>query len=96
MHLKAPRKIPPICWEHKKGDLQIDFDGIPYIWLGKCDYQCHQGKHKNTSIKQKHHLKQQAKLKSDHAASVQMIKLVQPSKKVNAWTHSTKFIMSKK
>ena len=75
-------KLPPVCWEHQKGDLQLTFDGVPYIWLGNCDFQCHQGFDKNIGKKKKHHLNQQKKLKSDHAVNVETRKLTQPTKKV--------------
>ena len=80
--LKDVSKIPAICWENQKGEYPIKFDGIPYIWLGSCEYQCHQGKDKNVIIKQKYRLKQQEKLCSDHPEAVQTRKLAQPSKKV--------------
>ena len=47
--------MPPICWEnHGKNDnFPIHFDGVPYIFLGNRDYQCHQGRDRNITKKQK-------------------------------------------
>ena len=48
--------MSPICWEnHGKNDnFPIHFDGVPYIFLGNRDYQCHQGRHRNITKKQKY------------------------------------------
>ena len=47
--------MPHICWEkHGKNDkFRIHFDGVPYIFLGNGDYQCHQGRDRNITKKQK-------------------------------------------
>ena len=70
-----------ICWTHDKGDLKIPFDGVPYVWLGNCDFQCHQGADKNVAKKQKYFEEQKEKLKSDHSAPVKMRRLTQPTNK---------------
>ena len=75
---KNSSKLPSICWE--KGD--VKYDGIPYIQLGVCSFQCHQGEDFNIGHKKKHKEKQEQKLKSDHAECFKMKKLSQPSKKV--------------
>ena len=75
---KNSRKLPSICWE--KGD--VKYDGVPYIQLGVCSYQCHQGEDFNIGNKKKHKEKQEQKLNSDQAEFVKTKKLSQPSKKV--------------
>ena len=49
LDIAQPEKIPRICWEnHGKSDnFPTYFDGVPYIFLGNRDYQCHQGKDGN-------------------------------------------------
>ena len=46
--LKQAKDLPKTCWKHNAKDdaLLIPFDGIPYIWLGRRHYQCHQDKDK--------------------------------------------------
>ncbi|XP_066917540.1 uncharacterized protein [Clytia hemisphaerica] len=70
---KNSSKLPSICWE--KGD--VEYDGIPYIQLGACQYQCHQGQDFNIGNKKKHKLKQEQKIEF-----VKTKKLSKPSKKV--------------
>ena len=42
-------EIPKIRWEmnHKCDSFPIKFTGIPYVWLGRQDWQCDQGKEFN-------------------------------------------------
>ena len=49
LDIAQPEKIPRICWKnHGKSDnFPTYFDGVPYIFLGNRDYQCHQGKDGN-------------------------------------------------
>ena len=77
--------MPPICWEkHGKNDkFPIHFDGLPYIFLGNRDYQCHQGRDRSTTKKQK--CKEIRKVLArgiDHTQHIKTRKLSQPSKKL--------------
>ena len=67
--LNSSNKIPTICWEHTGSKNPIYFDGMPYLWLGGSEYQCHQGKDKNASNKLKHALKAGKKKKRTPPAS---------------------------
>ena len=78
-------KMPPICWEkHGKNDkFPIHFDGVPYIFLGNGDYQCHQRRDRNITKKQK--CKETRKVLGrgiDHTQHIKTRKLSQPSKKL--------------
>ena len=83
--LMSSENLPKISWEHNAKDdaFPLVFDGIPYVWLGRRQYQCHQGKDK--AVKQKANYKQsiRSKLISDHCSSVKTRKLTQPTKKLN-------------
>ena len=79
-------KIPPICWEnHGKNDnFPIYFDGVPYIFLGNRDYQCHQGKDRNITKKRKYKETRKDLARGvDHTQHIKTRKLSQPSKKLN-------------
>ena len=78
------KKKPPICWEkHGKNDkFPIYCDGVPYIFLGNRDYQCHQGRDRNITKKQ--NCKETRKVLArgvDHTQHIKTRKLSQPSKK---------------
>ena len=52
------------------------------MFLGSCQFQCHQGSDKNISKKVKFRETQKEKLTGDHAEPIKTKKLTQPSKKV--------------
>ena len=79
--LLSSSKLPFICWENRRGENQIKFV-TPYLLLGSCQFQCHQGDDKNVSKKRKFRETQKEKLKGDHAEPIKTKKLTQPSKKV--------------
>ncbi|XP_057316143.1 uncharacterized protein LOC130657191 isoform X1 [Hydractinia symbiolongicarpus] len=76
---------PQICWQltHKEDSLPIHFNGIPYIWLGTKNYQCHQGKDRGISIKKKYKQDREEKLRGDHPECVRTRKLAQHTKKLD-------------
>lgn len=77
--------FPKICWEYNRNDDQfpLHFDGIPYIWLGRRKYQCHQGKDKAVHQKEKYRTQKNSKLLSEHgSAASKTRKHTQPTKKL--------------
>ena len=80
--LSSSSKLPYICWENKRGANQIKLTGTPYLFLGSCQFQCHQGGDKNVSKKRIFRETQKEKLTGDHAEPIKTKKLTQPSKKV--------------
>ena len=80
--LSSSSKLPFICWENRRGENQIKFTGTPYLFLGSCQFQCHQGSDKNISKKVKFRETQKEKLTGDHAEPIKTKKLTQLSKKV--------------
>ena len=80
--LSSSSKLPFICWENKRGRNQIKFTGAPYLYLGSCQFQCHQGSDKNITKKVKFRETQKEKLTGDHAEPIKTKKLTQLSKKV--------------
>ena len=80
--LSLSSKLPFICWENRKGENQVKFTGTPYLYLGSCQFQCHQGGNKNVSKKRKFRKTQKEKSTDDHAELMKTKKLTQPSKKV--------------
>ena len=62
----------------------IYFDGVPYIFLGNRDYQCHQGKDRNITKKGKYKETRKDFVHGvDHTQHIKTRKLSQPSKKLN-------------
>ena len=47
--LSSSSKLRFICWEHRGGEKQIKFTGTPYLFLGSCQFQCHQEGDNNDS-----------------------------------------------
>ena len=80
--LSSSSKLPSICWENKRGENQIKFTGTPYLFLGSCQFQCHQGGDKNVSKKRIFRETQKEKLTGDNAEPIKTKRLTQPSKKV--------------
>ena len=79
-------KLPSIAWERcgKDDNLPLSFDGVPYIFLGVIDYQCHQGKDKNLSAKRKFLEKKEIRVRGvDHVQHIKSRKLAQPTKKLD-------------
>ena len=79
-------KLPSIAWERcgKDDNLPLSFDGVPYIFLGGIDYQCHQGKDKNLSNKRKFVEKKETRVRGvDHVQHIKSRKLAQPTKKLD-------------
>ena len=75
-------KLLFICSENRRGENQIKFTGTPYLFLGSCQFQCHQVSDKYISKKVKFRETQKEKLTGDHAEPIKTKKLTQPSKKV--------------
>ena len=76
-------EFPKIMWE-KKGDLMsLNFDGIPYIFLGKRDYQCHQGSDRGKRVKEKYQKLRDNLMLGDHPQAIKRRKLIQTTKKLN-------------
>ena len=71
-----------ICWENRRGENKIKFTGTPYLLLGSCQFQCHQGSDKNISKKVKFRETQKEKLTGNHAEPIKTKKRAQPSKNV--------------
>ena len=68
----------------KDYEFSIYFDGIPYIWLSRRHYQCHQGKDKSKAKKLKYKNKVNSKLLSDHQSIITKTrKLTKPTKNLN-------------
>ena len=62
----------------------IYFNGIPYIWLGRRQYQCYQGKDKSKAKKLKYRNKVNSKLLSDRQSIITKTrKLTQLTKKLD-------------
>ena len=79
-------KIPAVSWErHGKNDkFTLHFDGVPYIFLGTREYQCHQGNDKNKCNKDKHRKKKNELVRGiDHTQHIKSRKLAQPTKKLD-------------
>ena len=74
-------KLLFICSENRRGENQIKFTGISYLFLGGCQFQCHQEGDK-ISKKRKFSETQKEKLTGHHAEPIKTKKLTQPSKKV--------------
>ena len=74
-------KLLFICSENRRGENQIKFTGTSYLFLGGCQFQCHQGGDK-ISKKSKFRETQKEKLTGDHAKPIKTKNLTQPSKKV--------------
>ena len=66
----------------KDDKLPLTFTGVPYIWLGRQDYHCHQGKDKHLKAKESYAGKQASLIKQDHAF-VKIRRATQPSKKLD-------------
>ena len=75
--LLSSSKLPFICWENRRRENQIKFTGTPYLFLGSCQFQCHQGGHKNVRKKRIFHKTQKERLKGDHAEPIKTKKLTQ-------------------
>ena len=71
-----------IRWEYNRIDdpLKIPYTGIPFILLGRKQYQCHQGEDINYKKKENYKEKKNAKLVNDHTFTKHR-KLVQDTKK---------------
>lgn len=82
--LSLSSKLPPICWEHnsEKEGLPMQFDGIPYIWLGRREYNYHQGEDKAKNQKEIYKEKKAQQLMTDHCAPVRTKKHTQRTKKM--------------
>ena len=80
--LSSSSILPFICWENWRGENKIKFTGTPYLLLGSCQLQCHQGSDKNISKKVKFRETQKEKLTGDHAEPIETKKRTQPSKNV--------------
>ena len=80
--LLSSSKLPFTCWENRSHENQIKFTGTPYLFLGSCQFQCHQGGHKNVSKKRKFRQTQKQRLKGDHAEPIKTKKLTQLEKKL--------------
>ena len=79
-------KLPSIAWERcgKDDNLPLPFDGVPYVFLGAKDYQCHQGKDKNLLMKKKFSEKKETRVRGvDHVQHIKSRKLAQPTKKLD-------------
>ena len=62
----------------------MHFDGVLYIFLGKRGYQCHQGRDRNITKKQKYKGTRKDLVRGvDHTHHMKTRKLSQPSKKLN-------------
>jgi len=77
--------LPQISWEHCSANegLPLEFDGVPYLWLGRREYQCHQGNDKAKSQKIKYRNNKNNSLMSDHTSSMRTKKHTQPTKKLD-------------
>ena len=73
-----------IRWEMSAKDdkLPLKFSGVPYIWLGKQDYHCHQGRDKHKTGKASYIEKQKREILNEHS-HVKTRKSTQPSKKMD-------------
>ena len=71
-------KLLFICSENRRGENQIKFTGTSYLFLGGCQFQCHQGGDK-ISKKRKFRETQKEKLTGHHAEPIKTKKLTQPS-----------------
>ena len=80
--LSSSSKLPFVCWENRRSENQIKFTGTPYLFLGSCQFQCHQVGDKIVSKKRKFREAQKEKLTADYVEPVKTKKLTQPSKKV--------------
>ena len=80
--LSSSPKLPFLCWENRRGENQVKFTGTPYLYLGSCQFQCHQGGDENVSKKRKFRETQKEKSTDNHAEPIKAKKLTQPSKKV--------------
>ena len=84
--LKESSKLPTIRFEHHASNetFPIHFDGVPYIFLGKREYRCHQGHDiKGKLIKKKYQEKRRQLLCGDHPEYIKTRKLTQPTKKLD-------------
>ena len=61
---------------------QIKFTGTPYLFLGSCQFQYHQGDDKNVSKKRKFRETQKEKLTGDHAEPIKTINSLTLQKKL--------------
>ena len=75
-----------IRWEYNRTDdpLKIPYTGIPFILLGRQQYQCHQGKDINYKKKENCNEKKNAKRITDHIFTKHR-KLMQDTKKKDVW-----------
>ena len=61
-------KVPKLRWEYagKSDLLPIPYTGSPYLFLGKQEFYCHQGKDFNLNKKEKYFAENNNRMKSDH------------------------------
>ena len=61
-------KVPKLRWEYaaKSDLLPIPYTGSPYLFLGKQEFYCHQGKDFNLNKKEKYFAEKNNRMKSDH------------------------------
>ena len=77
-------KVPKLRWEYaaKSDPLPIPYTGSPYLFLGKQQFYCHQGKDFNLNKKEKYFAEKNNQMKSDHIWK-RSRKNVQTTKKVD-------------
>ena len=61
-------KAPKLRWEYaaKSDLLPIPYTGSSYLFLGKQEFNCHQGKDLHLNKKERHFAEKNSKMKSDH------------------------------
>ena len=86
-------KVPKLRWEYaaKSDLLPIPYTGSPYLFLGKQEFYCHQGKDFNLNKKEKYFAEKNNQMKSDHIWKKSR-KNIQPTKKMDC---PVKFVVKK-
>ena len=75
-------KVSKLRWGYaaKSDLLRIPYTGSPYLFLGKQEFYCHQGKDFNLNKKEKYLAEKNNQMKSDHIWK-KSSKNIQPTKK---------------
>ena len=77
-------KVPKLRWEYtaKSDLLPIPYTGSPYLFLGKQEFYCHQGKDFNLNKKEKYFAEKNNQMKSENTLKKSR-KNIQPTKKMD-------------
>ena len=79
---KSDTKNLKIRWE-LSGEYPIEYNGFPFIYMGREIYSCHQGKCRHSKANSENQRKKDNQLLTDHCYNVKSRKLIQNTKKLD-------------